>query len=47
MKMEALTSFMKDQPKVKNVYLINQNYAHGQQVSPSYFKEPFSASGPM
>ena len=33
MKMEALTSFMKDQPKVKNVFLINQNYSHGQQVS--------------
>src|SRR3954469_15163115 len=28
MKMEALTSFMKDQPKVKSVYLINQNYSH-------------------
>jgi len=33
MKMEALTSFMKDQPKVSKVYLINQNYAHGQQVA--------------
>ena len=32
MKMEALTTFMKDQPDVKKVYLINQNYAHGQQV---------------
>jgi branched-chain amino acid transport system substrate-binding protein len=38
MKMEALTSFMKDQPKIKKVYLINQNYAHGQQVS-RYFKD--------
>jgi branched-chain amino acid transport system substrate-binding protein len=38
MKMEALTSYMKDQADVKNVYLINQNYAHGQQVS-RYFKE--------
>jgi branched-chain amino acid transport system substrate-binding protein len=38
MKMEALTSFMKDQPKVKNVYLLNQNYSHGQQVA-KYFKE--------
>jgi branched-chain amino acid transport system substrate-binding protein len=38
MKMEALTSFMKDQPEIKKVYLINQNYAHGQQVS-RYFKE--------
>jgi branched-chain amino acid transport system substrate-binding protein len=33
MKMEALTTFMKDQKDIKKVYLINQNYAHGQQVS--------------
>ncbi|MDE2400164.1 MAG: branched-chain amino acid ABC transporter substrate-binding protein [Burkholderiales bacterium] len=33
MKMEALTAFIKEQPDVKKVYLINQNYAHGQQVS--------------
>ncbi|WP_198969118.1 branched-chain amino acid ABC transporter substrate-binding protein [Xylophilus sp. ASV27] len=33
MKMEALTSYIKEQPEVKKVYLINQNYAHGQQVS--------------
>ena len=38
MKMEALTSFMKDQPAVKKVFLLNQNYSHGQQVS-RYFKE--------
>jgi len=38
MKMEALTAFMKDQPSVKKVYLMNQNYSHGQQVS-KYFKE--------
>ena len=38
MKMEALTTFMKDQPKIKNVYLLNQNYSHGQQVA-RYFKE--------
>jgi branched-chain amino acid transport system substrate-binding protein len=31
MKMEALTTFMKDQSDIKNVYLINQNYAHGHQ----------------
>src|SRR5205085_4171064 len=41
MKMEALTSFMKDQPKVKNVYLLNQNYSHGQQVA-KYFKDAIS-----
>jgi len=33
MKMEALTTFMKDQPDIKKVYLINQNYSHGQQVA--------------
>ena len=33
MKMEALTAFMKDQTDIKKVYLINQNYSHGQQVS--------------
>ncbi len=45
MKMEALTSFMIDQPKVKNVYLINQNYAHGQQVA-KYFKEGIARKRP-
>ncbi|HEX5358090.1 MAG TPA: branched-chain amino acid ABC transporter substrate-binding protein [Aquabacterium sp.] len=33
MKMEALTTFIKDQKDVQKVYLINQNYAHGHQVS--------------
>ena len=33
MKMEALTTYMKDVPEIKKVYLINQNYSHGQQVS--------------
>ena len=45
MKMEALTSFMKDQPQVKKVYLINQNYSHGQQVA-KYFKEGFARKRP-
>jgi branched-chain amino acid transport system substrate-binding protein len=45
MKMEALTSFMKDQPKVKNVFLLNQNYSHGQQVA-RYFKEGISRKRP-
>jgi branched-chain amino acid transport system substrate-binding protein len=45
MKMEALTSFMKDQSDVKSVYLINQNYAHGQQVS-RYFKETMARKRP-
>jgi branched-chain amino acid transport system substrate-binding protein len=33
MKMEALTTFMKEQPDVKKVYLLNQNYSHGHQVA--------------
>jgi branched-chain amino acid transport system substrate-binding protein len=45
MKMEALTSYMKDQPELKNVYLINQNYAHGQQVS-RYFKDTIARKRP-
>jgi branched-chain amino acid transport system substrate-binding protein len=45
MKMEALTTFMKDEKNVKNVYLINQNYAHGQQVA-KYFKEGISRKRP-
>ena len=32
MKMEALTTFIKDMPDVKKIYLINQNYQHGHQV---------------
>ena len=44
-KMEALTSFMKDQPKVKKVYLLNQNYSHGQQVA-KYFKEGMASKRP-
>ncbi len=45
MKMEALTSFMKDQPKIKNVYLINQNYSHGQQVA-KFFKDAINRKRP-
>lgn len=45
MKMAALTSFMKDQPKISKVYLINQNYSHGQQVS-KYFKEGMARNRP-
>lgn len=33
MKLEALTTYMKDQPDVKKVYLLNQNYSHGHQVA--------------
>jgi branched-chain amino acid transport system substrate-binding protein len=45
MKMEALTTFMKDQSKVKSVYLLNQNYSHGQQVA-RYFKEGIARKRP-
>ncbi|MFN9449582.1 MAG: branched-chain amino acid ABC transporter substrate-binding protein [Rubrivivax sp.] len=33
MKMEAIAAAVRDDPAVRRVYLINQNYAHGQQVS--------------
>ena len=45
MKMEALTSYMKDRPTVQRVYLINQNYSHGQQVA-RYFKEGIASKRP-
>ena len=45
MKMEGLTTFMKDQPKISKVYLLNQNYSHGQQVA-KYFKEGMARKRP-
>ncbi len=45
MKMEALTTFMKDDKDVKKVYLINQNYAHGHQVV-KYAKENLARKRP-
>ena len=33
MKLEAMTTFMKDQKDIKKVYLLNQNYSHGHQVA--------------
>jgi branched-chain amino acid transport system substrate-binding protein len=33
MKIEALTTYLVKRPDVKKVFLFNQNYAHGQQVS--------------
>jgi len=45
MKMEALTTFMKDQPDVKKVYLLNQNYAHGVQVA-KFAKENLARKRP-
>ncbi|MCD2511701.1 branched-chain amino acid ABC transporter substrate-binding protein [Comamonas endophytica] len=45
MKMEALTTYMKDLPDVKKVYLINQNYAHGHQVA-KYAKDMLARKRP-
>lgn len=45
MKMAALTTYMKDLPDVKKVYLINQNYAHGHQVS-KYAKDMLKQKRP-
>jgi branched-chain amino acid transport system substrate-binding protein len=33
MKIEAMTTFMKDDTSIKKVYLFNQNYSHGHQVA--------------
>lgn len=32
MKIEAMTTYVKSQPDIKKVYLLNQNYSHGTQV---------------
>ena len=45
MKMEAMTTFMKDKPEVKKVYLLNQNYSHGHQVA-KYAKEMLARKRP-
>ena len=45
MKMEALTTFMKDKPEIKKIYLINQNYSHGQQVA-KFAKEDMARKRP-
>jgi len=45
MKMEAMTTFMKDQPEVKKVFLLNQNYSHGQQVA-KFAKEMLARKRP-
>jgi branched-chain amino acid transport system substrate-binding protein len=38
MKMEAMTTFMKEQKDIKKVYILGQNYSHGTQVA-TYAKE--------
>ena len=45
MKMEAMTSFMKDQPNIKKVYILGQNYSHGVQVA-KYAKEDLARKRP-
>lgn len=45
MKLEAMTTYMKDQPDIKKIFLINQNYAHGHQVA-KYAKEIMARKRP-
>src|SRR5207247_2207680 len=45
MKMEALTTFMKDEKNIKKVYLFNQNYATGQKVN-QYAKDMLKRKRP-
>ena len=45
MKMEALSTYMLGETNIKSVYLINQNYAHGQQVS-KFAKETLARKRP-
>jgi branched-chain amino acid transport system substrate-binding protein len=45
MKIEAMSSYMMDQKDIKKVYLLNQNYSHGQQVV-KYAKEALARKRP-
>jgi branched-chain amino acid transport system substrate-binding protein len=45
MKMEALTTFMKDQKDIHKVYILGQNYSHGVQVA-KFAKENLSRKRP-
>jgi branched-chain amino acid transport system substrate-binding protein len=45
MKIEALSSFMKDKKDIQKVYLLNQNYSHGQQVA-KYAKDALGRKRP-
>lgn len=45
MKLEAMTTFMKDDKDVKKVYLLNQNYSHGHQVA-AFAKENLKRKRP-
>ena len=45
MKMEAMSSFMKDQTDIHKVYILGQNYSHGVQVA-KYAKEDLKRKRP-
>ena len=45
MKVEAMTSFIKGQADIKKVFLLNQNYSHGQQVA-RYAKDALKRKRP-
>jgi len=45
MKIRAMTGFMAEQPELRRVYLLNQNYAHGQQFS-RFFRETMALQRP-
>lgn len=45
MKMEAMSSFMAEQKDIKKVYILGQNYSHGQQVA-KYAKETLARKRP-
>jgi branched-chain amino acid transport system substrate-binding protein len=45
MKIEAMTTFMKDDKSIKKVYLLNQNYSHGHQVA-KFAKENLARKRP-
>jgi branched-chain amino acid transport system substrate-binding protein len=45
MKSQALARYMAEQPGLQRIYLLNQNYAHGQQFS-TYLKQALAALRP-
>lgn len=45
MKMKALANYIKKQPDIKNIYLLNQDYAHGRQWA-AYGKEMVALARP-
>ena len=45
MKMEAMSSYMKDQKDIQKVYILGQNYSHGVQVA-KYIKETLARKRP-